>query len=84
MMAEKEGRKIWVECKGAGRGKHKTIQVDKIHRSFSFEYSLRHSANPTQQHHITRQQPINSQHHDIHVTSTIEMEGLKQTKRVQK
>ena len=60
-----KGERIWLTAKGAGRGKHKTIQVDKRHETFSFEYSLRHSANPTQQHRITIQQPINNQQKDI-------------------
>jgi hypothetical protein len=69
---------MWLTAKGAGRGKHKTIQVYKRHESFSFEYSLRHSANSTQQHRITVQQPINNQQEDRHVTAIIEMERPKQ------
>ena len=49
-----------------------------MHKTFSFEYSLRHSAKTTQQHNITIKQPINNQQQDIHVTTTIEMERIKQ------
>ena len=42
-------------AKGRGRGKHRTIQADKRHKSFSFELSSRYSAKykTTTSHHNT-------------------------------
>jgi hypothetical protein len=78
-----EGRKIRLTAKEAGRGKHKTIQIDKRHKIFSCEYILRHSVNPTQQHRITTTSNQQSTK-DIHVTAKIEMERPTKAQRAQK
>jgi hypothetical protein len=44
------GEIIQITGKGGGTGKYNTIQGDKRHETFSFEYILRSSAKTTQQH----------------------------------